>query len=300
MKTFDFYADLKEIIHKEYEIYGVRIPIRNDLRDMLFDYFTVHYKVVPPISREVLLTSEIKTKIQTRYNHEIASLIEKLKFGEDINSYQSSRLKETKFHDHMRNSWNIFHFHFDPQPKVRKKKANRTDEMLFVYTDEEQAIVLDTDTHSKNIFAHEKWLTMLDNNFPEILNPFLSKNVTDYFPKLNATQRQTLWNKGYTVAMIKINDKIIIDPGIGRSCSGHGMQVVESAMSVMHWLDKTSEDFKVYHKKICLFLNCDPDRTRFMLRSGNRTFNVIVKHSGLNVLAYPETVDLNKISINSN
>lgn len=298
MKKFDFYSDLKNVLHQEYEIYGVRIPIKSDIREMLLDYFTVHYKVVPPIPRVVLLTSEIKTKIQSQNNLAIVSLIDKLKFGEDINIYQSSRLKETKFHDHMRNSWNIFHFHFDPQSNVPKRKANRTDEMLFVYIDEEQAVVLDTDTHSKNIFAHEKWLTMLDDNFPEILNPFISKGATDYFPKLNSSERQTLWNKGYTVSMIKINDKIIIDPGIGRSCSGHSVQVAESAISVMRWLHKISEEFKAYHSEICLFLNCDPDKTSFMLDSGNRTFNIIEEQSGLIALTYPATVHLNKISIN--
>lgn len=298
MKTFDFYTDLKDVIHKEYEIYGVRIPIRNDITKMLYDYFTVHFKVVPPIPREVLLTSEIKTKIQTQQNQKITVLIEKLKLGEDINNFQSSRLKETKFHDHMRNSWNIFHFHFDSQPNFRKRKADRTDEMLFVYIDDEKAVVLDTDTHSKYTFAHEKWLTMLDNSFPEILSPYVSKGVTDYFPKLTAPERQTIWNKGYSASMMKINNKIIIDPGIGRSCSGHSVQVVESVMSVMRWLQKISEEFQAYHREICLFLNCDQDKTRFRLSSGNRTFNIIVEQSGVNALTYPATVDLLKLSIN--
>lgn len=289
MKYKDIFEnDLKQAIHLMFSDMEVKIPIRNDLEEMILDYLTVHKKLVPIKPRQVVVNQDLEVKLRTHPKQvEVEHIKRLLIIGSNVNFFQSKRLFQTRFHDHLLYEWNIFHFHLSTQLERGSKFVKQTNPLLFVYIDDKEAILLDVQNHIDGIFADEKWLEILDSNFPHILEPYLHANIVDISPKVNSIERQTLWNKGITLGMTKVNGKIFHSPGIGRATSGHSIIVIKTTNEILRWLHQLTVHFDNRLIDICSYFGFEPDTAIFKLRFGNITLEIVESKSGQILLTYP-------------
>jgi hypothetical protein len=112
MKKIDFEADLKNEILIISKKMGFKIVENQDLNKMLLDYLTVRTKIIEQKHRNVFVNPDFLIELK---NHpkkkEIETIIKYAADGKGLNVFQSRRVFQTNFHDHLQQEWNIYHFH---------------------------------------------------------------------------------------------------------------------------------------------------------------------------------------------
>lgn len=112
MKKVDFEKDIKQEIQQVSKDIGFRISANQDFYKVLLDYLTVRTKIIEPKSRRILINPDFIKEIQSHpKKKEIEIIISYAKQGKDLNVFQSKKLLQSNFHDHLQNEWNIYHFH---------------------------------------------------------------------------------------------------------------------------------------------------------------------------------------------
>lgn len=298
MNTLDFENDLKQEIHLMYSDLGLKIPFRNKLNEMLLDYLTINKKLVRPKPRQVFINPDLEIKLTNHPKRSEVELIKKLFLvGKNVNFFQSKKLLQTKFHDHLLYEWNIYHFHLSTQLEKKSKFVKQTNQLLFAHISDDKVIFLDIENHTEGIFADTKWLEILDNKFPEVLEPYKAEDILDVFPNVNSVERQTLWNKGYTLGMTKVNDKVYHSQGIGRATSGHSVLVTKQTSEISRWVHQLNTHFKERLDEICSNFNLDKTQSVFRLQFGNVTLELIEKKSNTILLTYPYLFNFNEQTV---
>lgn len=284
----NFENDLKIEIQLKFSELGLKIPIRNKLKDMLLDYLTIHKKLVKIKQRDVLINPELEKKLN---NHPKSKEVENLKIllssGKNVNFFQSKKLFQTKFHDHLLYEWNVYHFHLSNQFDKKTGFVKQSNDLLFIYIEEDKAILLDIAKHTVGIFADTKWLEILDNHFPDVLEPYKAEDIFDVYPEVNAEERQLLWDKGYLLGMTKVNNKVYRSKGIGRASSGHSILVTKTAIGILRWIHKLESHFQTKKDEIANEFNFDKNKVEYKIRFGDVTLEVIEKRSNTILLTYP-------------
>lgn len=292
MIQFDFETDLKLQMHELFAEYGYRIPYRNDLREMVTEYLTIHKKFIHIRPRTVLINPELVDKLPTHPKQkEILIVQQMLEKGGNINVFQSKRLFQPRFHDHLLYEWNIAHFHLSLERETKHGFVKQTDQLLFVYIDERTAVLLDTAKHEKGIFASTKWQEILDHHFPQILQPFIDAIITKVYPEVDAVDRQTLWDKGYTLGMTEINGKVIHSPGIGRSTSGHSMVVMKTVNELILWMNDVTTACKEQFEQLAATFGLDPENTKLKLVF-SESIDILDMHSRQKLISFPNSLHL--------
>jgi hypothetical protein len=288
LNRINFESDLKNEMHNAFSDLGFRIPIRTKIDEMLLDYLTIHKKLVHQIPRRVFISPDLKEKLNKYEKRKVVEIIKgKLEIGYDVNFFQSKKLFQTKFHDHLLYEWNVFHFHLSTEKEKKSNFMKQTDQLLFAYIDEKCAILLDVDIHKEGIFGDEKWLEILDKYFPDVLEPYLTNNIIDISPNVTSIGRQTLWNYGFSLGLTKVNGKIIRSPGIGRMTSGHSVLVAKTCNEILRWLHTVTNHFEKYYINICTFYGLNENKVDFKLVFGNTTLELIEAKTKKRILTYP-------------
>lgn len=289
MNTFDFESDLYEAIKTEFANLGLKIGKEKSLRDLLLDYLTILGKLIIPLPREVKISPLLESKLDKHpKSKEVHLIAKRLKDGENVNFFQSRRLLQSNFHDHLLFEWNVYHFHLSTKLEPNGKYFKNTKSLLFTYIDEKQAILLDIDTHRDGVFADEKWLEILDDYFPEVLSPYISKDIVDVSPHLTPSERQEIWSKGISTGMTKVNGKIVHSRGIGRATSGHNVIIVKRVMETMRWINMTSTQFSKYGREICDGFGLDHSKAQFVVQFGDTTMEIIEQTTKKVLLSFPK------------
>ena len=289
---FDFESDLKKELWTEFDGYGIKLPVRNRIDKYLLDYLTVCKKLIRPKPRNVLYNPDFSKELDKHSKKDEIKHLELLfTKGYDVNFFQSKRLFQSNFHDHLAYEWNIHHLHLSKEKEKKGKFVKQVKQLLFVYVNDDRAIFLGTDNHTPGTFGDVKWQEVLHDHFPETIEPYLDKQIVKSYPDVNSSDRQTLWNKGYTLGMTNIRDKVYHNPGIGRSTSGHSVLVTKQVNEIMRWLFTITDQFNTYYSDICKLLNIDTDTPKFILRFGDKTLEIYENHSKQIVLTYPQIVN---------
>jgi hypothetical protein len=247
----DLKKDLMEEIEKIFEEYGIRYNKKRNksLNDHLVDYLTLNRKLIAPVAREVKVSKLLELKLST---HPKRKEVEKLQLmlarGENVNMFQSKRLLELGFHDHMLYEWYIHHLHL-PELNHAQGGKKKTNALLFVYIDDKRALLLDVDEHRDHVFAETKWLEIIYDNWYEVMEDWLGGDY-DSVDHYTAAERQSLWDHGVTMGFIKVREEMFYSPGIGRVTTGHSLQVVTQADQVHIWLDAVEEEILKQQKQI--------------------------------------------------
>ena len=169
-------------------------------------------------------------------------------------------------------------------PRTFVKQVNN---LLFAFIDSEHFVALGTSKHKPGVFGDTKWVKVLHDHFPELIAEFKDNTIENFWPKVTAEERQTLWNKGYSIGMTQIDDSVYRNPGVGRTTSGHSTSVVMTCNSFQRWLFIVSEQITKYKNEISEFLNLDSRSVEFKIRI-TRTLELYEQKSNTVILTYPE------------
>jgi len=142
--------------------------------------------------------------------------------------------------------------------------------------------------HTPGVFADTKWIEILKDYFPKVLEPLEMKNWKDVYPKVNAEERHILWNKGYSLGMTKVRDKVYFSPGAGRMSSGHGVSVITLQGNIIRWLYKIDLQIVDSIDEICNYLNTKKEKIEFVIRFGEETLELFEISSKMKLLTYDE------------
>lgn len=289
MNNYIFENQFKQEIHREAAKIGFRITASKSFPDTLLDFLTVRLKLIeakpriavmsPPLLNE-FFTHPKRKEIETIFNHALQ--------GGDLNRYQSKRLLESRFHDHLLNEWNIHHFHLSLKLKGKSKLESRGNELLFAFIDDQQILFLGLAKHTPGVFADTKWIEILHDYFPKVLEPFEMKSWSDVNPKVNAEERQMVWNKGYTLGMTKVRNKVYFSPGLGRMTSGHGNEVVTIQGNIIRWMHKIDLQIVDSINELSLFLKTPKERINFAINFGKETLQLLEHSSKTKILKFPQ------------
>lgn len=291
--TFDFAEDLRHEIVKVSSNMPFRISYRKDVDRMLLDYLTVRYKMISNVPRKVLTNPKLEEKLQRHPKKEIVrSICTHIENGNDINCFQSKRLFQAGFHDHLLYEWNVHHLHLSDQICKDGYFVKQTDLLLFIYIDDQVAVLLDMEGHKEGVFANVKWLEILEEHFPEVIAHYRDPRVLDFNPKVDSVERQDIWNSGLTMGGVMINGKYFRSPGIGRMLSGHSMIVVDTVTKIWRWLISISKDLENKHVYICRHYGLNSKQMKFKLRIGEETIEIFDNSTNTVILTYPYIFNL--------
>ena len=289
MNNYIFENQFKEDILKEASKIGFRISNNKPFNKILLEFITVRLKLIEPRRRTVKMSPPLLNKLFTHHKRkEIEHLFHQASSGNNINRFQSKKLLQSRFHDHMLNEWHIYHFHLSLELENKSKYVKQVDDLLFAYVDQNHIIFLDADKHKPGIFANEKWLEILHDFFPELISEFKVEHWKDVNPKVNAEERQQIWDKGYTLGMTKIRDTIYFSPGIGRSTSGHGMDVTSNVGNIIRWMHKLDIQISECIQELCIYLNTTKDKIDFKVIFGSEHLQVVEISSKISIVNFPE------------
>jgi hypothetical protein len=275
MTEFDFESDLRQELKDLSSSMGFKVVDNKSLDKMLIDYLTVRAKLIEPKQRKVLINPVFKLEIATHpKKKEIEFIIQSAILGNNLNIFQSKRLLQTNFHDHLQSEWNIFHFHLSLKKDKKTKFVKQVNSLLFAYIDTDQVIFLGVDTHNEGIFADTKWIEILHDFFPHSIKKYKDEKITSVYPKVNSTERQMLWNKGLTLGMTEIRGVVYHSPGIGRMTSGHSMINSKTSIEILRWVYKLKEQVKESYLLLCKYLNIEKELAKFKIRFGDETLEL--------------------------
>lgn len=302
MNEFNFESDLREELNSIASSIGFKISDNEQLSKMLMDYLTVRTKIIEPQRRKVLINPRLKLEIATHpKKKEIEFIINTAVEGRNLNCFQSKRLLESNFHDHLQNEWNIFHFHLSLKKDKKSKFVKQVNSLLFAYIDTEQIVFLGTETHNEGVFADIKWIEILHDFFPNVIKQYKDDKIVSVYPKVNSKERQMLWNKGYTMGMTEIRGVVYHSPGIGRATSGHSIINSKTANEILRWIYKLREQIQDSHHLLCKYLQLDENLARFKVRFGEKTLELYEKGTNEVLVVFPnilhEKAELEKLIV---
>jgi len=283
----DFENDLKLELERISSEMGIKISLKNDLHQILLDYLTIRLKIIDIKVRKVKFNPEFFTQLKNHPKEkEIQKISQLASVGGNLNPFQSKRLLQSRFHDHLSSEWNIYHLHLSL--KLEKSGfVKQVNQLLFAYIDNDQIIFLGTDKHKDGIFGDTKWIEILHDYFPKSIEKYKDNKILDIHPKLNAQERQLLWNKGISTGFTKIRDTIYHNPGIGRMTSGHSMDVSRTTMEIMRWVRKLKLQLEESTKEICEYLKVAESEAKFRVRFADK-LELYEERKNIKILNFPE------------
>ena len=288
MKVIDFEANLISEIRRFSIHWDFRISLNQRFEKILLDYLTVRSKIIEPKKRLLFLNPEFKDELK---NHpkkdEIVGIMHNAAIGNNLNCFLSKRILQSNFHDHLQNEWNIFHFHLSLEKPVNSYFVKQVDGLLLAYITEDEIVFLGTEKHREGIFGDTKWIEILHDHFPEKISKYKDRVITEIYPKVNASERQTLWNKGYTIGMTKVRNTVYHSPGLGRATSGHGINVTRTCDSILRWIHEIKKQLTDFESEVCEYLQVLPEKAEFKIVLGNISMDLIEIFSGKVLLNFP-------------
>lgn len=289
MKIFDFENDIKQEIKKVSKEIGFKISINQDFYKILLDYLTVRTKIIEPKARRILINPEFLHEIQSHpKKKEIEFIINYAKNGKNLNVFQSKKLLQSNFHDHLQNEWNIYHFHLSLEKDNKSVFVKQVNSLLFAYLTNDTIVFLGADTHKDGIFGDVKWIEILHDNFPDLIKEYRDDKILAIRPELNSIERQTLWNKGFSIGITKIKEVIYHNPGIGRMTSGHSITVSKSAMDLSRWIHSLKEQIESMKEELAEYLKTTHDEIEFRIIFGNKTLELVEISSKTMLVEFPQ------------
>lgn len=233
----DFFSDLTDEIRRLHEQTGLTVPTFEQLRsqdkrsdelkskvrdydlcNLLLHFFTVSSRLVPIKKWNVHISSKLKS------NTKIKDIVLKLESGKNINPLLSNKVKklnQARNADLLRSEWGIYHLHF---------QENRSEDLLFVYFEQNNAYLIDILKHEKPDGSVVTWtntdlIQIMHDNWPHVIKKYIL-NTDSKEPILTVENRKALRRNGANTSIV-VNDKTEYLPlGGGFSASKHPTKAV--------------------------------------------------------------------------
>ena len=201
-KTLDWDTKIKEDFLNYFNI-PEYISLSRD--ELIVNYFNEMNKLIKQNTTTVKISDEIK---QNQYYIENIEIIEKIKknFEEGDNLELNRRLSKKSIvaHDQdlLLNNWGIHHFHLGDN--IQNNFYQRTNELLFVKIENDSVYFLEIKEH--NNFSSIDFLKIIHNNWSNIIENYMIKDMIDIQPKPNETEIMELWKNGIQIAVTFIDN----------------------------------------------------------------------------------------------
>lgn len=236
------------IMKSRLEVMGVTKGFSLD--DACFQYLNLRRRLVDPLPRKVHFSKEFHCPDNLKAGlNLVKSKIEK---GEDITPHLSGKFKDLNYHDMMLNDWGVHHLHLGTKINRKTGLAKRTGPILYVKFEREDAYFIQIMEHGE--WANDEIIKILHNNWPQILDLYLMRGVTEVKPKISNEDRAALRKAGVST-VVEIAKGIVYMPlGGGYSSSGHGTSSVMQSMRAHNQLNRMElyikENFQKYEDVI--------------------------------------------------
>lgn len=247
----NFDSQINDYVQNGFSYYGTSNYKNINPTEDLINLFTLKEKVIAALPRRVEISTELVNQLNNQYAS-FSPIVNYLKLlflnGGELNQHQSKQVLNYKTPDHLIFDWKIYHLHLNDKKTKHNYFVDRTDELLFVYIDNEQALFLGIFTHKpKTNFSNISLLEIIDNNWKSIL-PYrtdigqLSVNFTD-------EERLSLRENNINVGTLQVNGKYISQPNFGQVSSGKSAAAAMLALKTMRWLNA---NLKAINKNVAI------------------------------------------------
>ena len=226
-----------------------KMHMASDLLERLITFKKRHLTSMP---RNIFYSREIKQTLadsdDTNLNAVVNSIGNDLRNGTDINGRLSKLADKIGTNDAMLYEWNLYHFHLGRDKELHNNYYyRRTGQLLIAYIPNPQTSVyfVDiSDNHSDNIvFSKKQYLTIIDNNWPDLLSRYEIKGIQGLSFEPTDTERRDLRNAGVSV-MEHINNKFIFSPGGGQTTAGTSTSCRIAADKIINYIYEIKKLFK--------------------------------------------------------
>ncbi|WP_026759809.1 hypothetical protein [Selenomonas ruminantium] len=245
----------------EYEDFAERNKkiIRYKAGYLLERLFTFNKKHISTNKRNVMVSQELKRKLDSNDYAKFKAVIEKIKCdfenGVDLNGRLSKLADNPAKNDLMLFEWNMYHLHLGERKEERQNGRNyynRTGELLIVYIPdcEEEAYFVDiTENHKNNplAFSRQRYLDILNRNWPNLLSKFelpeaiLESQITD--------EDRTLLRKKHVCTLNSIGGKTYLNPGIGVTSAATSIQILRRTDYLMEYIHELELFYRNIQKR---------------------------------------------------
>jgi len=141
MNNYIFESQFKQEIIFQADKLGVRIAASKSFNDVLVDFLTVRLKLIDIIPRDAIMSPPLLNKLFFHtHKKEIETIFKYAKTGQNLNQFQSKRILQSRFHDHLSNEWNIYHFHLSLKRDLKSSFVKQVDMLLFAYIENKKII----------------------------------------------------------------------------------------------------------------------------------------------------------------
>lgn len=228
----NFKNDLRELIVKEFDRYGIAYTHTNDVYKLLCNSLNIRQKLISTNIRKVHISNELKKRSIPKETKDICvELNAKFQKGDDVNPHLSKLIFKSDKPDLLLNDWRLHHIHLSNKKKNKSDFFfKRADFLLFALVGENNVYFIDIVGHkTTNVFSRKDLLRIINNNWPEILEPRVM-SINGSGSTYSDEDIDELRKAGIN-AVIEIDGKCILSPGGGTSSVGtnfhHTMQAKE-------------------------------------------------------------------------
>jgi hypothetical protein len=247
-----------DLIEVYYKTNGIAYNPSTNVHRCIIDFLNLELKLIKPVPRKIFISKELKKRIIPTENFlALLSIDKKVQNGSDITFHQSKKAFEPSYNDPLLNDWLIHHLHLsDWKEKSIDKFYARTKLVLFAIFSARQAFFIDVRPHGKlgepYVFAKKELLEIIDNNWPDLLNDYRTEDVLILKHSVTDEERHKARKGGVSLGMTEVNDRVIMNPGLGIVTSGHNVMIVHKANQVIRFvqeslmeIDKDEEGMKL-------------------------------------------------------
>jgi hypothetical protein len=236
----NFNDDLKCYVQKEFKYFGIDYGPVETTKDLI-NLFTLHEKVIFPVSREVVYAEKLRAQLID--NPRGASVVEHLRSlftkGKDVNPHQSKEVLNHHTPDDLVFDWKIYHLHLSTTKTKHKYFVDRTKELLFAYVDRKRTIFLGIFEHNPPThFSTIELLEILDKTDSDILTE--ANGVVGISHELSDEERLALRKGKVNEGIVKVNDKFVFPPNLGKVTSGNSLASVKQATDLLNWVNRNT------------------------------------------------------------
>lgn len=249
----DLVSDFQNILINEINAIGLQYSDDISKESLIIKYFTYLRKKGghSPRRRRVHISNEFECPQELLEGY--TQLTNVMEQGRDIAPYLSKRVDNISHVDYMFNDWEVLHLHLGNQFDTNNERfIARTGPLLFLHLTPDNAYFI-------NIYNHGDWtdrsiLQIMYDNWPELIQPFILKDVMGLAYQYNEKQHQQLRKSGVVVfheLQDANGDKIVIaPPGLGMTLSTDPIKDVRFYQHTVNNLQDLEGKLRTYPKLI--------------------------------------------------
>ncbi|MEG4270561.1 MULTISPECIES: hypothetical protein [unclassified Microcoleus] len=258
MAQINFLADFKEIITQELCSLGHPPKYEEDLDTVLTRYLNFSLRIPPTIVWTVKQSKELANKnIPQEITLGLQEFIEKAESGQILKPYLSTQSDNPNYKDLMFYDWGIFHFHLgtNPHPK-RQGFVERTDDLLFAIAHSHTARMYLIDIHPhRGGFTNQDLLRILEENWPEIIEPYALKGVDGLTYNASDRDIDSLRKASINTVLQTPGGRLLIPMGGGITGAGTSINIGREADRIITNVCQLEDFFIQQRDTIAVYFN---------------------------------------------